>query len=123
MLDARAADTGPVVHRIVVWTSWICCALVVASFVLFARDQVAGASAHQAASINSSQLVNPTTSAVHHGQPRAFIDGAAHVLTSPFDSIVNSSNEWVDHGLPTLFALIVYGAGLGYLARFTDGLA
>ena len=41
------------------------------------------------------------------------------VLTAPFDAVVHTSNQWVDHGLPALLALIVYGLGLGYLARYS----
>jgi hypothetical protein len=43
------------------------------------------------------------------------------VLTSPFRSIVQSDSQWVLHGVPTIFALLVYGVGLGYLARFSRG--
>ena len=50
-------------------------------------------------------------------------DGAAKLLTSPFDSVVHSNSQWVLRLVPTLFALLVYGAGLGYLARFSRGLS
>jgi hypothetical protein len=56
---------------------------------------------------------------VKHAEPRRFIDDAANVLTKPFEAIVQSSNLWVSHGLPALFALLVYGLGLGYLGRFS----
>jgi hypothetical protein len=59
--------------------------------------------------------------AAHHtGQPRAFIDSAAHTLTSPFTSFVRSNNDWVTHGFPAAVALLVYGLGFGYLARFAQ---
>ena len=47
-------------------------------------------------------------------------DDAAKTLTSPFSAVVKSSNPWVDHGLPTILALVAYGVGLGYLARFAS---
>ena len=37
--------------------------------------------------------------------------------------IVQSGDEWTKHIVPTLLALLVYGVGLGYVARFSRGLA
>jgi hypothetical protein len=44
-------------------------------------------------------------------------------LDLAIDSIVQSGSPWVLHGVPTIFALLVYGVGLGYLARFSRGLS
>jgi hypothetical protein len=121
MLIAREVDTGSVISRAFRLIGLVCCLLVVASFALFARDQMAGASQHQ----QSELVAGAGTSAAPDGaskppaQPRRFIDDAARVLLKPFDAIVRSSNPWVKHGLPTLFALIGYGLGLGYLARYS----
>jgi hypothetical protein len=125
MLERRTADIAPVVHRILVLTSLACCALVVASFALFMRDQLAGASKHQVQEIATSAVATPAVApeTTHHAQPRAFIDGAASTLTSPFKSIVQSDSQWVERGVPLAFALLIYGGGLGYLARFTSGMA
>jgi hypothetical protein len=97
----------------------MCCALVLLSFGMFARDQTAGASAHQQTELVAGSPSTPSSSAPSkpHAQPRRFIDEAAKLLRTPFDAIVQSSNVWVKEGLPTLFALIAYGLGLGYLAR------
>jgi hypothetical protein len=113
-----------VVHRVLITASVVCCVLVAASFVLFARDQMAGASKHQQRELVSSAPIAPKRRPRHpkpEAQPRRFIDGAAHALSSPFDAIVQSDNEWVLHGIPTIFALVVYGVGLGYLARYSRG--
>jgi hypothetical protein len=126
MLAPRAADTDRVINRLLVATSVACCALVLASFALFARDQMAGASKHQQNELASgAPITSSAPVAVHHAQhqPRRFIDGAASTLTSPFRSIVNSDSQWVLHAVPTAFALLLYGAGLGYLARFSRGLS
>jgi hypothetical protein len=125
MLDARPADIGKVIHRVLVLIACLTSALIAVSFALFARDQLAGASQHQVAEIATSQ---PTTPGVipqgaHHGQPRAFIDGAASDLTSPFKSIVVSDNQWVTHGIPTILALLAYGVGIGFVARYTRGMS
>jgi hypothetical protein len=53
-----------------------------------------------------------------HGELREAIDDANDVLLAPFDNLVGSSNVWVEHGLPTLLGLLLYGVGLGMLANF-----
>lgn len=120
MLEPTTADTSRVTHRLLVWAAFVCCALVLASFAMFVHDAAAAGSQHQ-----QSELVGATTGAVpttvHHSQPRRFIDGAASELTSPFRSLVHSSNAWVTHGVPTVFGLLLYGVGLGFLARFSRG--
>ena len=109
------------IHRALVLVAFLCCGLVLVSFTLFARDQLAGASARQQNSLISGSAKAPP--ARHRGQPRRFIDGAAHDLISPFTSIVQSGNQWVTRGVPSIFALLVYGIGLGYLARFSSGMS
>jgi hypothetical protein len=124
MLTARAADADGVIHRAIVVVSFVCCGLVVASFVLFARNQVAGAAKVQANSISSSSTSEPVVvKAKPQGQPGRFIDDAAAKLTSPFNSIIQSGSAWVERGVPTVLALLVYGVGLGYLARYSRGFA
>jgi hypothetical protein len=121
MLIAREVDTGRVISRVLRLTALVCCALVVASFGMFARDQMAGASQHQQTELVAG--AHPTTApngpVKPPAQPRRFIDAAAKALTAPFAAIVRSTNLWVKHGLPAVFALLVYGLGLGYLARFS----
>jgi hypothetical protein len=116
-----------VVHRFLVMAAVGCSLLVLASFGLFARDQLAGASKNQqtalAAGVSPSAVTMPARKVHRAAQPRRFIDGAARVLTSPFRSIVQSSSEWVLNGFPTILALLVYGFGLGYLARYSRGLS
>jgi hypothetical protein len=103
--------------------SLLCCLFVSISFGLFALAQVSHASSHQAGEI-ARPMSHPRPPVVHAtGQPRRFIDGVARKLTSPFDSLVSSSDAWVNHGIPALFALLVYGAGLGFLSRWADGRA
>jgi hypothetical protein len=123
MLAALAADTDGVTSRLLRLTACACCALVVLSFALFARDQMAGASQHQQTALVAGAASAASAPAKRHAQPRRFIDEAATALTKPFGAIVHSSNEWVDHGLPAVFALIVYGLGLGYLARYSRARA
>ncbi len=114
-----------VIHRLLVCTALVCCALVAASFAMFARDQVAGASKHQQNEIIAGAPTTTGPVPVHRatGQPRRFIDAAAGDLTAPFKSLVQSDSQWVLRGVPTILGLLVYGVGLGYLARFSRGMA
>jgi hypothetical protein len=124
MLVVASADSGIVISRALRLVSFLCCALVILSFAMFARDQMAGASANQQTELASgSNTPLPAAPATPHAQPRRFIDEAAKDLTAPFNAIVQSNNAWVARGLPTVFALLAYGIGLGYLARYSAGLA
>jgi hypothetical protein len=114
------ADPERVLRGALRFTSFLCCALVLASFAVFTNDQLADASAHQQSEIASGATVTPSTT-VAHGQPWRFVDDAASRLTAPFDSIVPTHNVWVSHGTTLLFALLVYGLGLGWVARFSSG--
>src|SRR5438270_4241544 len=115
---------GTVLHRGLVLTAFVCCALVSLSFVMFARDQLAGASEHQQSQLVAGTPTTPGTvaSSKQHGQPRRFIDGAAHALTSPFRSVFSTDSQWALNIFATVCALLLYGVGLGYLARFARGL-
>jgi hypothetical protein len=123
MLTVGPADAGGVIHRAIVLVAFVCCGLVLASFVMFARNQIAGAAKVQANAVTSSSTASPVPTAKKQGQPGRFIDGAARKLTSPFASIVQSGSAWVQRGVPAIFALLVYGVGLGYLARYSRGFA
>ncbi|MFL5822561.1 MAG: hypothetical protein ACJ764_03875 [Solirubrobacteraceae bacterium] len=117
MLVPLAADASSVISRALVACAFICCFLVLGSFALFALGQASGASKHQVAELNSHSAAAPAV--VHPpGQPRRFIDGAARALTSPFRSFIHSSSQWAIMLGSTLCALLLYGLGLGYLARW-----
>ena len=135
MLAPAPADGRTVVPKALALCSCICCSLVLASLGLFAFSQANGASQSQVASLGSPTATptgTPTTgatppptpapsrtvSAQPPGQPKRFIDDAAGVLTAPFRSLVHSSSDWARRIGYTLLALIVYGFGLGYLARW-----
>jgi hypothetical protein len=90
--------------------------VVLASLGLFALNQANGASKHQVATISPTAV--KSTPPQPPGQPRRFIDGAASVLTGPFRSFVHSSSEWGTRLACAILALLLYGLGLGYLARW-----
>ena len=125
IVEALTADHGIVIHRGLVLCSYICCALVIASFGLFARDQLSGASKHQAAQIASGTPTTPgeAPSSGHHGAVRRFIDNASNALTSPFRGVFQSSSQWAKRIFALVCAILLYGLCLGYLARYSRGVA
>jgi hypothetical protein len=52
-----------------------------------------------------------------HGDVREAIDDVNDVLLAPFASLIDSDNVWVNHGVPSLLALLIYGGGLGMVAN------
>jgi hypothetical protein len=105
--------------------SRIACVIVVVSFGLFAIDQAGNASAQQQNEVNESapasiaQTSKPkSTKEKSEGGVREAIDEASSTITSPFAGAVTGvHNEWATRGVRMVLALLVYGFGLGYLAR------
>jgi TRAP-type C4-dicarboxylate transport system permease small subunit len=116
MLVRYPADGRWVLSRALLICAYACCFFVLASFAMFAIDQANGASKHQVAALGGP--VSTQTSTQPPGQPRRFIDGAASVLTSPFRALIHSSSQWAAEIGYTLLAVIVYGFGIGFLARW-----
>ncbi len=126
MLTARAADADDVIRGVLGLLRIVCCGLVIASFALFAVDQISGASKHQVTEIVGGAPTRTATGTVtdaNPGQPRRFIDQAARALTAPFRAMADFGSQWAERGFVTLCALLLYGVGLGYLARYSDGSA
>ena len=105
-------------------------AFVLVSFALFAIDETQHASndtVAQIAGLDATGSADPSASEerareqAHNGVHEA-IDDADDVLVRPFASLADgSSSAWTRRGIPTLLALLVYGLGLGFLARFARG--
>jgi hypothetical protein len=132
-----------VVSRILRLTSALACAIAVASFALFAINQTGTASAHQQKVLNGEAAApgvagepnaggeaqpggfglhrageRSQSRSEHEGSARKLIDEASDALTSPFSGVVSSSSsEWTTRVARLLFALAVYGFGLGFVAR------
>jgi hypothetical protein len=107
-------------------------AIVLVSFGLFAIDETRNASNESVAAIaglQATRTADPTASEERarekaHGKVHEAIDDADDVLVKPFAPIVDGSqSSWVRRGVPTLLALLVYGFGLSFLARFMRGRA
>lgn len=106
--------------KVIRWVAIVTSLLVVVSFVFFADDQLSRASRADQALVNDRPApVLPVTT--HQGQPRRLVDGAAAELLRPF-SFAGHGSAWARRGFPTLLALLVYGLGLGFLARAATGV-
>ena len=98
--------------------------VVVIGFALFAIDETdKGSKAQQAKlerELGTTVDPNAPQEALRerkHGPVREAIDDANDVLLRPFAELVDSDSAWVNHGVPALLALLVYGFGLGLLAN------
>jgi hypothetical protein len=125
MLAGQLGDQPTMIRRGLVICAYACCALVITSFALFARDQISGASKHQVAEIAAGTPTRDATpvSESHHTGVRGVIDSAAHTLTAPFRSVIPPASQWAREIFATLCGLILYGVGLGFLARYSRGLS
>jgi hypothetical protein len=95
--------------------SRVVCLIVVVSFAIFVIGQTSSASNHQQNELSEGSA--PTHSS-HEGTVHKVIDEVAGELISPFSGVTaGSTSQWVIRGVGTLIALLVYGVGLGYLAR------
>lgn len=107
--------------------SWIICLIVLASFVIFVVDQTKTASTHQQEELSQGHAVTssapgesntPKPPPKHESTLHKAIDEASDTFTSPFAGVISGSNsQWAIHGVKTVLALLIYGFGLGYLAR------
>ena len=105
--------------KVIRLASVIICLIVILSFLVFAVNQTKSASGHQREELGES------SSAVHHGTTSTNkessihkgLDEASEELTSPFSGIASGSSEWANRGIRLILALLLYGFGLGYLAR------
>ena len=99
--------------------------VVVISFGLFAIDELNGASSRNEAKLAQDLEANPPPAAERqrekdHGAVRETIDDVNDAIVSPFDGLVSSDDSrWTQRGVPALLALLVFGLGLGFLARFS----
>jgi hypothetical protein len=102
---------------------------VVLGWGLFALDQARGASNESVAGIagDPATFSDPSPDQERareaaHSKPREFVDDVNDVLLAPFAGLTDSSSsKWVRRTIPALLALLVYGFGGGFIARFAAG--
>lgn len=107
-------------------------AILIVSFGLFAIDETRAASdqsiaeiaGHKAAAAPGPSAAQEAAREQSHGDVRELIDDGNDLLVAPFSGVVgDSAGAWTRRGVPGLLALVAFGFGLGYLARFTQGRA
>ena len=103
----------------------IALSLVIAiGFALFALNDIDRASKASEHRIAGYEATSPSAAGERererrHGQPHEIIDDVNDTLLAPFAGVTeNETSRWVQRGVPALLGLLVYGFGLGYLARF-----
>jgi hypothetical protein len=101
--------------------SLVICVIVFVSFLIFVANQTKTASAHQQEVVNGTVVAGAPSPAKPAPPPSAIhkaIDEAANTFTSPFSGLTaGSSSQWVIHGGDFVLTLLVYGFGIGFLAR------
>ncbi len=105
--------------RLLRLASLVICAIVIASFAIFALDQTKTASKHQTEELTNGPATHSThSSTANEGSLHRDIDDASREFTSPFAGVVSGSNsEWLSRGVKLFLALLVYGVGIGFVAR------
>jgi hypothetical protein len=103
-------------------------AVIVLGFALFAVNEMDKGSEAQQAKLEEelghdpNDLINPSAHdeafrEAHQGKFHETIDDVNDVLLAPFVDLVDSDSAWVNHGIPALLGLLIYGFGLGLLAN------
>jgi hypothetical protein len=119
-----------VIERALRFAAVLCSLLVVAGWGWFAIDETSAASKNTQAEIAGQQAARTASPDPDQERDREqvnsrvheWVDDANDVLLRPFSSIADgSSSKWVRRSVPALLALIVYGFGLGLLARVAAG--
>jgi hypothetical protein len=104
--------------RLLRLASFVICAIVIVSFTVFALDRTSTASTHQTEAISGQTAASSSKGTSHEGSLHKAIDETSAHLTSPFAGVVSGADsEWANRGVRLLLALVVYGFGLGFLAR------
>lgn len=109
----------PFIARTLRLASIAICAIAVLYFATFALDQTSSASSRQQAEVNGAEPASGSGSAKSEKKSglKGTLDEAFGKLASPFSGVVSSTSAWTLHIVDTLLVLLVYGFGLGFLAR------
>jgi hypothetical protein len=113
----------PPVVKLMRFASVAICLIVAVSFGIFAFDETRNASAQQRQELVGETAAQPSPASpatTHKTQSwlHRDIERVATAVTSPFSGVVDeASGEWAVRAVKLLLALLVYGFGLGYLAR------
>lgn len=119
-----------VIERALRFAAVICSLLVIVGWGWFAIDETSAASEQSQAEIagqTASRTASPDPGQEQdrenvNSKLREYVDDANDVLLRPFSPIAeDSSSKWVRRTVPALLGLLVYGFGIGVLARVAAG--
>ena len=101
--------------------SIVICLIVAISFLVFAVNRTSEGSANQQVELGKASAATTAKAEgadrTHEGTLHKALTEASNGLTSPFSGVVSGSSEWATKGVKLVLALLLYGFGLGYLAR------
>jgi hypothetical protein len=119
-----------VIERALRFAAVACSLLVIAGWGWFAIDETRAASEQSTAEIEgrvAARTASPDPDQElarekANSGPHEAIDDVNDVLLRPFSPLTeDSDSKWVRRSIPALLALVVYGFGLGLLARVAAG--
>jgi hypothetical protein len=106
--------------------SILCSLVLIVSFAMFASDQAGDSSKKTVAEISAGDG-SPAAAGQpaakqekKHSSVRKAIDDANDKLVSPFKGVVASNSPWTKHITEGLLAFLVFGVGIGFLARYAS---
>jgi hypothetical protein len=97
--------------------SRIVCLIVIAWFAIFVVNQSKAAASRQLGELAGTPQQSQTHAPAKRSGLTKTLDEVARTVTTPFASITSGRSPWAEHGLDTLLALLVYGFGVGFIAR------
>jgi anti-sigma factor RsiW len=100
------------------WAAILATLFVTAGFAMFASDELSHASDRQVTELASPDAQQEAVREKHHSTFREGVDDVNDALLRPFAGVTSSNDAWVRRGVPALLALLVYGLGMGFLARY-----
>jgi hypothetical protein len=103
--------------------SILCSLVLLASFAMFASDQAGAGSKRTVAEIGAGDSTQtaaqrPAKPAKKHSQVRTTIDDVNAKLVSPFSGLVTGASPWTKHISEGVLGFLVFGLGLGFVARY-----
>jgi hypothetical protein len=118
---------GSVIRLAAITTS----VLVLLGFAFFAVDEMDRGSKTQQTAVSEGTRTSAATEVMaiaptpeeenarekHNSGAREAVDDVNDVLLTPFVDLIDSDDAWVNHGVPALLAVLLYGVGLGFLAN------
>jgi hypothetical protein len=108
----------PPLARLIRLASVAICLIVAVSFGIFAFDEARNASMRQREELVGEPRAQLAATTTRQSWLHRDIDRVSSAVTSPFSGVAGeTSSEWAVRGVKVLLAFLVYGFGLGYLAR------